>query len=428
MTKLLLIMRNTYGWNGDHIEALHRLGVEIHLATQVKGAELDGRFASVVPISPEMELDEAVAYLLEAAGRLGIGTALTFYESDIVLTSLINQKLGHAWAKPEADLISRDKRLQREFLVKHGIPSAGFSPIPPTNPVEVGLAASANYTYPMIVKPTYLSASIGVSLVRDEAELVAALHEMARLAEVWESYFLADRSRPIALIEEFLPGHEITLDGVALFGKFHLSGVTNKMQMPGPYFEEDYYTLPFRYPEEEPELIEMSQAIISGLGVDHCLFNAEFRKDADGQYRVIEFSTRLSGGQNYRALRDVYSLDPVRLFIKTILADTVDPADEERIWAGELRRQDPRMATCIKYAYRSGTLFRNNVGDVAHSPYFRSYLTAAKPGARLRRAPEGWYEFAGSLLVAGPYREPADIDRIERIAEELDNRLDIVVA
>lgn len=426
MTKLLLIMRNTYGWNGDHIEALHRLGVEIHLATQVKGAELDGRFASVIPISPELELDDAVTYLLDVAGRLGIGTALTFYESDIVLTSLINQKLGHSWAKPEADLISRDKRLQREFLAKHGIPSAGFAPIPATDPVEVGLEAAKRFSYPMIVKPTYLSASIGVSLVRDEPELIAALHEMARLAQEWESYFLADRSRPIALIEEFLPGHEVTLDGVALFGTFHLAGVTNKMQMPGPHFEEDLYTLPFRYPEEEPELIEMSQAIITGLGVDHCLFNAEFRKDVNGQYRVIEFSTRLSGGQNYRCLRDVYSLDPVRLFIKAVLAGA-DPALEEQVWAGELRRQPPKMATCIKYAYRSGTLIRNNAGDAMHSPYFRSYLTAAKPGARLRRAPEGWYEFAGSLAVAGPYREPADIDRIERIAEDLDNRLDIVV-
>jgi biotin carboxylase len=426
MTKLLLIMRNTYGWNGDHIEALHRLGIEIHLATQVPGAELDGRFASVVPIAKELNLDAAVTYLVDATRRLGIDTALTFYESDIILTSLINQKLGHAWANPDADVISRDKRLQREFLAKHGIPGVRFAPVPAENPVEAGLEAATAFTYPMIVKPTYLSASIGVTLARNEAELVAALREMAVLARNWESYFLADRSRPIALIEEFLPGHEVTVDGVTLFRKFHLAGVTNKMQMPGPYFEEDFYTLPFRTPEEEPELIELSQAIIDGLGVDHCLFNAEFRKDANGQYRVIEFSTRLSGGQNYRCLRDVYSLDPVRLFVKAVLAGT-DPALEDQVWAGELRRQPPRMATCIKYAYRSGILIRNNAGDVAHSPYFRSYLTAAKPGARLRRAPEGWYEFCGSLAIAGPYRDPADIDHIERVAAELDAKLDIVV-
>ena len=77
---------------------------------------------------------------------------------------------------------------------------------------------------------------------------------MASLARNWQSYFLADRSLPIALIEEYLPGTEVTLDGVVLYGKFHLAGVTNKMQMPGPHFEEDLYSLPFRNPGEEPEL------------------------------------------------------------------------------------------------------------------------------------------------------------------------------
>jgi biotin carboxylase len=427
VNKLLLIMRNTYGWNGDHIEALHRLGIEVHIATKAATAHQDSRFASVVPIPSDLDLDAAVTYLVNAARRLGIDTALTFYESDIVLTSLVNQQLGRVWAKPEADTTSRDKRLQREFLAEHGIPSAMFASIPSTDAVAVGLAASARFSYPMIVKPTYLSASIGVTLARDEKELVDALRIMEGLAQNWQSYFLADASRPIALIEEFLPGHEVTLDGVALFGQFHLSGVTNKMQMPGPYFEEDLYTLPFRNPEEEPELVGLTQAIIDGLGVDHCLFNAEFRKDAAGRYRVIEFSTRLSGGQNYRCLRDVHALDPVRLFVKAVMAGT-DPAQEAQVWAGELRRQPARMATCIKYVYRSGTLIRNNVGLVAHSPYFRSYFTAAKPGAVLRRAPEGWYEFCGSLAIAAPYRDPSDVDNIERIAQELDMQLDIVIA
>jgi biotin carboxylase len=398
----------------------------VHLATQVAGAAQDARFASVVPIPPEMNLEAAVPYLAQEARNRGIDTALTFYESDIVLTTLVNERLGNAWARPEPDLISRDKRLQREFLAKHGLPSARFAPVDAVDPLASGLRAAAGFGYPMIVKPTYLSASIGVTLARTEEELRAALTEIASLASVWENYFLADHQQPIALIEEFLPGKEITLDGVVLFGKFHLSGVTNKMQMGGPYFEEDYYTLPFRTPEEEPELIELTQGIIDGLGVDHCLFNAEFRQDAEGRYRTIEFSTRLSGGQNYQCLRSVYSLDPVRLFVKAVLTGR-DPALEERVWAGELRRSEPQMATCIKYAYRHGVLMRNNVGDVAHSPYFRSYLTSAKPGAILRKPPEGWYQFAGSLAIAAPYREPADIDRIERVAEDLDRRLDIVV-
>ena len=426
MTRMLLIMRNTYGWNGDHIEAMLRLGVEIHLATQVP-SDQDSRFATVTYLEPEMDLDSAVTHLVDAARSLGIGTAVTFYEADLILTAMVNAKLGdHPWVNLAADTISRDKRLQREFLARHGIPSPRSAPVSAEDPVGSGLAAAADFTFPMIVKPTYLSASIGVSLVRDEADLRAMLTEIADLAGAWESYFLADRLRPIALIEEFLPGKEVTVDGVTLFGRFHLAGVTNKMQMPGPYFEEDYYTLPFRTPAEEPELVELVQAIVDGLGVQHCLFNAEFRKDAAGVYHVVEFSTRLSGGQNYRCLRDVYAIDPVRLYLKAILAG-VDPALEDQVWAGELRRQPARMATCIKYVYRSGVLMRNNTGEVMHSPYFRDYLIAAKPGAVLRKPPEGWYEFAGSLAIAAPYRDVTDLDRIERIADDLDSRLDIVV-
>jgi len=426
VTKLLLIMRNTYGWNGEHIDTLRRLGIQIHLATGVPGADQDGRFASVVPIPPELDLESASTYLVDVARDRGIETVITFYEADLVLTATVNAKLGSAWANPEADITSRDKRLQREFLAEHGIPSAGFAPVPAVDAVEAGVRAMGGFAYPVIVKPTYMSASIGVSLVSDEAELRVALSRIVALCDHWESYFLAANDRPIALIEEFLPGKEISLDGVVLFGKFHLAGVTDKMQMGGPYFDEDYYTLPFRTPEEEPELSALTQAIADGLGVRHCMMNVEFRRDAQGRYKVVEFTTRLAGGQNYLCLREVYGLDPVRLYVKAVLAGT-DPAREADVWAGELPRLEPRSSTCIKYAYRYGTVLRNNAGEVALSPYYRSYLPAAKPGATLRRPPEGWYEFAGSLAISGPYRELADIDRLERVADELDARLDIVV-
>jgi biotin carboxylase len=425
MTELMLVMRNTFGWNGDHIETLRALGVDIHIATSAP-AEHDPRFAGVVPVPPQLDLDQATDFLVDEARRRGLPMALTFYESDIVLTAQVNQALGHAWAKPEAEWVGRDKRLQREFLEKHDLPSPRSVPVGGPDPVAEGLRVAAGMDWPLVVKPSYLSASIGVVLAHDEDELRTGLAEIARLAGMWEGYFLADSTGPIALIEEFLPGTEVTLDGVALFRKFHTAGVTNKMRMDGPYFDEDFYTLPFRTPEEEPELTDVCQRIVAALDVDHCLLNAEFRKDAQGRWKVIEFSTRLSGGQNYWCLREVHAMDPVRLFVKAVLAGT-DPALEDQVWAGELRRSAPRSTTCIKYAYRYGTLVRNNVGDVAHSPYFRSYLPAARPGTTLRRPPEGWYEIAGSLAIAAPYREPGDLDRVERIAAELDERLDIVV-
>ncbi|MBD0744129.1 ATP-grasp domain-containing protein [Streptomyces sp. CBMA152] len=421
--KILLIMRNTYAWHREHIETLERMGLEIHLATQVAEAEDDGRFASVVRLEKGLESEELAEVCAKAAVDLGIASALTFYDSDIVVTSRVNQLLGHSWPRPEADEISRDKRLQRAFLERHGLP--GPRAVAVTG-VESGLAAAESFTYPFIVKPSALAASMGVSLVHDRDGLERALEDITKLVEQWAGYFPMD-GPDIALLEDFLPGKEVTLDGVVVAGRFHLVGVTNKMQMPGPYFEEDFYTLPFRTPEEEPGLVAVAEAIVAGLGVEHALFNAEFRQDAEGRYRVVEFATRMSGGQNYRNLREVHGIDAVRLYAKAVLAGD-DPAERAEILTGEVPRAAvPRAATCIKFAYRTGTLVRNNPGDAFHSPYFRSYITASRPGARLRRAPEGWYEIAGSLAVAAPYREPADIDRVERIAADLDERLDVVV-
>ncbi|WP_424212640.1 ATP-grasp domain-containing protein [Streptomyces sp. BI20] len=421
--KILLIMRNTYAWHREHIETLERMGLELHLATQLAGAESDGRFASVVRLAESQDTDAVAKTCAEAANELGIDTAITFYDSDIVLTAKVNQLLGHAWPRPEADAISRDKGLQREFLLAHDLPAPRFAAVVD---VEQGLAAAEAFTYPFIVKPKALAASIGVSLVQNREELEAALVEITRLTAEWGRVFQSE-GPAIALLEEFLPGKEVTLDGVVLDGKFHLVGVTNKMQMPGPYFEEDFYTLPFRTPEEEPGLVAVSEGIVSALGVHHALFNAEFRQDADGTYRIVEFATRMSGGQNYRNLREVHGIDAVRLYAKAVIAGD-DPAARAEILTGEVpRATTPRAATCIKFAYRTGTLVRNNPGDAYHSPYFRSYIPASKLGDTLRRAPEGWYEIAGSLAVAAPYREPADVDRVERIAAELDELLDVVV-
>ena len=45
--------------------------------------------------------------------RLGLGTAVTFYEADIVLTALVNARLGHDWANPEAKMIAGQKAAAR---------------------------------------------------------------------------------------------------------------------------------------------------------------------------------------------------------------------------------------------------------------------------------------------------------------------------
>jgi biotin carboxylase len=416
--KLLLIMRKGFGWHGYHIAALRQLGFQLHLLTEVADAAADSRFSSVTVIEPGQDFDLTVSQAVELGRRMSVEFALTFIETDIVVASTVNQHLGKPWARPEADRISRDKREQREFLAAANIPSASFAPVVSTSQA---MQVAYRMGYPLIVKPTHAAFSRGVTLVQSNTELEQGMRVIQDLASSRAGNYFTGQEETIALLEEYLPGEEVTLDGIVIGGDFYLAGVINKMHMPGPYFEEDYYSLPFRTPDLEPELVSIASAIVTGLGLRHSLFNVELRQDRTGAFRVVEFSTRMSGGHNYYNLREVHGLDVVRLYAKSLLTD-----DHDAAWAGEIPRMPGRRAACITYAYRTGLVVCNRAGEAAHSPYFQSYIPLAGPGDRLARAPKA-YDIAGALNVVGPYRSSLDVDRIEQVAANLDERLDLIV-
>jgi biotin carboxylase len=416
--RTLLVMRKGFDWHADHISTLRHLGFEVHLLTEVPGADVDGRFASVTLVPPGQDLDLTTQQATELARKRDIGMALTFIETDIVLASLINQRLGLPWARPEADMIARDKWKQRKFLAANSIPSVRFAPV---SSVDEATAEAERIGYPIIIKPTHAAFSRGVALVHTPADLEREMRVIQAIALSKSGNYFVGREEKFALLEEFLPGIEVTLDGVVIGGRFHLAGVINKMYMPGPYFEENYYSLPFKTPERESEVIEIAEGITQGLGVRHCLFNVELRQDNGGRFRVVEFSTRMSGGQNYYNLREAHGIDVVRLYAKALHSDDYDTA-----WSGEVPRIQPRRSTCTAYAYRTGLILRNFTGAAANSPFFREYIPIARPGDRLARAPKA-YDVAGAFSVASEYEGPDDVSRIERIAADLDEQLDILV-
>jgi biotin carboxylase len=412
--KLLLVLRTNYSYSYAHIATLLQMGFEVHIATAVKAAKTDPRFTGYIDISA-LDDQQTVELLVQYARQFDVAMAVTFYELDIVTASEINKRLGHPWARVEADLIARNKRSQRALAAEHGLPSVEYRVVPMSGELPTDLPDRESY----IVKPTKLGGSIAVQRV-DRVGIEDAVRNIKIMADKMRGLAYTGQETELALIEEYLPGREVTVDGVVVNGRFHLGAVTNKMKMDGPYFLEDFYTLPYRHPAEEPEIVELAQGIIDALGVRHCLFNAELRQDAQGVYRIVEFSTRMSGLQNYQNIRSVHTVDMVRLYLKALVTDG------QGVFDGEPARHPGRVSACIKMAYRSGTIIRNNVGAVAESPYFYDYIMTGHPGDTLREPPDGWWETAGSLSVIAPYRDAADLLQVERIAQRLDDQLDIL--
>jgi biotin carboxylase len=418
---LVLVMRRGLGTQIDHVQTMLDMAVEIHLVTsETTGIHDDARFASVISLPKAASIREFVDVAVRTAKEQAASAVVTFNETEIEIAETANAELGLDWARVEAAYTCRDKLKQRVFLRDHDIPTVWFHPV---SDIQGAVDAAAKQGYPLIVKPTRAAASEYVELVHDETRLAAALTQIENMiAEKRGHYYDQVVPENWAILEEFLPGQEVTMDGVVLNGDFILGGVHNKMDTQGPFFDEDLYTLPFSHPEREAELAGIARAIITALGMRTCLFNAELRADADGAYRIVEFSIRMSGGHPYRHIRDVYAIDLVRMYVRAVCGDPV--AD---IIAQENHRQEPRMTVCAKVVYAEGQVIRNSVGEALHSPYFRVYYPVARPGSEVRSGTRG-FDYTGLLSVWMPWKPGDDPSVVHTVARDLATKLDVEIS
>lgn len=405
--------------SADHIQALLDLAIDIHLITAEQEDVLDDpRFASCLRLPAELADTDIVAVVTDVARRTGATAVITFAEVDIVIASAANEQLGVPWASNAADMICRDKSRQRQFLRAHEIPSVWHHAV-----VDIGsaIAAASKRGLPLIVKPTRAASSSHVELVDDIDRLATALADIENFARSRSRSYYDQMPEHWALLEEYLPGREVTLDAAVLDGEFMLGGICDKLVSSGPFFEEDLYTFPFSTPEREAELAGLAASITHHLKVGSTLFNAEFREDADGRFRVVEFSTRISGGHVYRNIKDVYCIDLVRIFARIACGDAISDIREQ-----ENQRTPPRMTTCNKVIFGTGTVVRNSAGYTCHSPYFRAYYPMARPGEPVAAAPIG-FDTVGTLSVRMPWRHGQSPARIHAIAHELAAQLDVEI-
>lgn len=406
----------------DHVQALRDLGLAVHLVTvDSEPWGHDPRFTTVTQLERDRPAEDFIETAIEVAKRASASAVVTFIEPDIVIAETANASINPTRARPDAAILCRNKDLQRRFLADNDLPTVRFAGVSGPLDAQAPEDIVRDLAFPVIVKPTRAAASDLVELVDDNDKLMTTLQRIHALMQSGRNFYYAGEDEPWALIEQFLPGEEVTLDGVVVGGQFHLGGIHNKMRSDGPRFAEDLYTLPFDAPQREPQLIEVAQRLVERLDVNCALVNIELRQDAGGDFKIVEFSIRVSGGHVYRHIRDVYSIDLVRIYARAATGD--DPRD---ISDQELPRSQPRMAVCAKVIYGRGRVARNSVGDAGHSPLVRAYYPCAAPGTTVV-AGDGGFDFVGLLSVWVPYDPGSHPKAVHRTAYALAEQLDYEV-
>jgi len=100
-----------------------------------------------------------------------------------------------------------------------------------------------------------------------------------------------------ALVEEYIPGVEVAVEGVLLDGELKILAIFDKPDpLEGPYFEETIYVTPSRLTaDHQSAIVRTATQAIHALGLSHGPVHAEFRINDRGVW-PIEVAPRPIGG------------------------------------------------------------------------------------------------------------------------------------
>src|ERR1700692_505061 len=221
--------------------------------------------------------------------------------------------LGLAYNPPEAVENCRSKLRQREILREAGVLVPGFFSFRLDKRLERILP---RVQFPCVVKPLRLAASQGVIRANNPEEFRAAVGRIRRLLESPEIQVTHEAELDRLLVERYIPGKEIAVEGLLTRGKLRVLAIFDKPDpLEGPYFEGSIYVQPLRLPQEMQErIIECATATARALGLEQGPVHAEFRVNEQGPW-VLEAAPRPIGGLCSRALR----FGPERKLLEEIL-------------------------------------------------------------------------------------------------------------
>jgi biotin carboxylase len=301
MKKRLLILASKLGYQTrGFADAAERLGVEVRFGTD-RCHQLEnpwGDEALALHFERPREAAEEIVRALRTSppdGVIALGDRAT------PAAAFAAQAFGIRGNSPEAVEACRNKLRQREVLSAAGVPVPEFFSFSTAHEMSHVLS---RVKFPCVVKPLTLAASQGVIRANNPQEFEQAVERIRTLLTSPEIQILREPSLDHLLVEKYIPGIEVAIEGLLDDGRLRVLAIFDKPDpLEGPYFEETIYVTPSRLPREaQKALIECAERTVCALGLTTGPLHAEFRVNEEGPW-VLEAAPRPIGGLCSRALR-----------------------------------------------------------------------------------------------------------------------------
>ena len=300
-SRQLLLFTNKLGYQTRSFEeAAQKNGVEIIYVTD-RCHQLEDPWGDRA-ISVHFESPQAAAgTVIEALHGKGIAGIVALGDRPVVAAAYAARDLGIFYNHPASVETCRSKLRMREVFRQAGLRTPWFrtlnlNPLP--EPALIGIA------YPCVLKPLSLSASQGVIRANNREEFIAAAQRIRRLLESPEIRATREANLNQILVEGYVPGREVAVEGLVTDGILRILAVFDKPDpLEGPYFEESIYVTPSVLPEaQRGDVQECAEESARAIGLTHGPLHAEFRINDEGAW-PLEIAARPIGGLCARALR-----------------------------------------------------------------------------------------------------------------------------
>lgn len=265
------------------------------------------------------------AKLIETFGNANpVGAVIGLDDSGTLIASAAAARLGLPVNDPAAALAARSKAVMREHFSRAGVSSPGFKRFTlADDPSEI----AATRRYPCVLKPTTMSGSRGVMRADNPEEFLSRYGTLRDL-------LIATRCDEF-LVEDFIPGVEVALEGLLDDGQLHVLALFDKPDpLDGPFFEETIYVTPSRLPAaRQNEIAEVVAQAAASLGLRFGPVHAELRLPPGQLPVMVEIAARSIGGSCARTLRFVGEATLEELILRQAFGMPFAP-DRERAAGG----------------------------------------------------------------------------------------------
>ena len=293
---LLLVSARSYP-TADFVLAATRMGLDLIVASD--GAlPLGG--SPVIPVSPG-DLGHSASRIIARTGPVDAVVAAD--TPMLVLAAMTAARMGLPHNPPGAVLAANSKARQRLSWQAAGVAQPRFEIVPAPAPDDAVRHAADAVGFPCVVKAVSLSASQGILRAGNAADAVTAARRIRHILAA-----AGHRGNEPLLVEEYLRGPELSIDGLLTGGNLTPVAIFDKPAMPdGPTFEETLLVTPSRLPG--PVLaaaISTAEQAARALGLTTGPVHAELRITRHAGHArpaMLELAARSIGGLCSRALR-----------------------------------------------------------------------------------------------------------------------------